>query len=72
MDKYIVAFFDTHNTWGVKGPVEVHVMKGHSVKDTMDRIAESVAEKPHIIYFVCLESDFRQYYRDIVDNYFGK
>ena len=69
MDQYIVIGFNTHDSWAI-GPFEVHQSKGDTVKDTQDKVAETLAEKlPHVIYTVVLESDFRQIYRDMLSRW---
>lgn len=70
MDKYIVIGLNTHDSWSI-GPFQVHQRKGDTVKDTQDRIAEYAGEHPEIIYTVVIESDYRQIYKDMLNNWFG-
>jgi hypothetical protein len=70
MDKYIVAYYDPTDSWRI-GPVEVHVRPGETTKDVQDKIAGFAGEHPELIYFVVLEDDFRQYYRDKLQRAFG-
>jgi hypothetical protein len=52
MDQYIVIGYDGRSAF------QVHA-KGLTVKQAQDSIAETAADRPHIIYTVVLEEDYR-------------
>jgi hypothetical protein len=71
MEKFIViGYRKADRAYGLtRALFEVHVEKGETTKDVQDKVAETAAQRPDIIYTVVPEADYRAIFRAIVDQW---